>query len=230
MQSSTDNVDQAEFKRSLISGELNPSLLELKYLKHFDLSINSFGGKVIPKFISSFKNLRYLNLSTSGFGGRVPHELGNLSTLSYLDLNNDRRIWVNMSDGISYYVFDVPAYDLHVDRLDWFSGLPSLQYLDMGSVNLSTATDWQLSINMLPSILNLHLSYCQLPNISTSLPHVNLTSLSTLDLSENWLGPQLPTWVFNSSRLVSLDLHYNDLSYPISTALGNLCNLQTLNL
>ncbi|RWR91867.1 putative leucine-rich repeat receptor-like protein kinase [Cinnamomum micranthum f. kanehirae] len=230
IQSSTDNDGYAEFKRSLISGELNPSLLELKYLKHLDLSINSFGGRVIPKFIASFKNLRYLNLSASGFGGRVPHELGNLSTLSYLDLNNDRGIWVNTSDGIFLYGFGVLTYDLHVDRLDWLSRLSSLQYLDMGSVNLSTAVDWQLSINMLPSISNLHLSYCQLPNISTSLPHVNLTSLSTLDLSENWLGPQLPTWVFNSSSLVSLDLRYNDFSYPIPTALGNFCNLQTLKL
>ncbi|RWR91841.1 putative leucine-rich repeat receptor-like protein kinase [Cinnamomum micranthum f. kanehirae] len=230
--SSTFNYDifEAEIKMSSISGEINPSLLELKYLKHLDLSINCFGGKVIPKFIGSFKNLRYLNLSGSGFGGRVPHEIRNLSTLIYLDLNNYRRIRANTSDGISYYSFGVSTYDLHVDRLDWLSGPSFLQYLDMGSVNLSMAADWQSSINMLPSILNLHLSYCQLPNISTSLPHLNLTSLSTLDLSENWLGPQLPTWVFNSSRLVSLDLHYNDFSYPISTALGNLCNLQILKL
>ncbi|RWR91798.1 LRR receptor-like kinase resistance protein [Cinnamomum micranthum f. kanehirae] len=187
---------EAAFNRSCISGEINPSLLELKYLKHLDLSINCFGGRVIPKFMGSFKNLRYLNLSASGFGGRLPHELGNLSTLGYLDLNNHREIW----------------------------------YLDMGSVNLSTAADWLLSIQMLPSIFNLQLSYCQLPNISTSRPHVNLTSLSTLDLSGNMLGPHIPTWVFNNSRLVSLDLYYNSFQYPIPAALGNLCNLQTLNL
>ncbi|RWR91915.1 receptor-like protein 12 [Cinnamomum micranthum f. kanehirae] len=187
--------------------------------------MNYFRGRVIPKFIGSLKNLRYLNLSGSGFGGRVPHELGNLSTLSYLDLNPYRVIRSNTNDGTN-----VPMYDLHVDRLDWLSGLSSLQYLDMGVVNLNTAADWLLSINMLPSILNLHLSSSQLPNISTSLPHVNLTSLSTLDLSGNRLGPQIPTWVFNNSRLVSLDLGFNDFSYPIPTAMGNLCNLQTLNL
>ncbi|RWR91799.1 putative LRR receptor-like serine/threonine-protein kinase [Cinnamomum micranthum f. kanehirae] len=235
IQSSSPTVNYDIFEaeminRSCISGEINPSLLELKYLKHLDLSINCFGGRIIPKFIGSFKNLRYLNLSASGFGGRVPHELGNLSTLSYLDLNDNGVIWVNTSDDISHYDIGVPIFDLHVDRLDWLSGLTSLQYLDMGSVNLSTAADWLLSINMLPSILNLHLSYCQLPNISTSLPHVNLTSLSTLDLSANRLGPQIPTWVFNNSRLVSLDLGFNHFTYPIPTALGNLCNLQTLNL
>ncbi|RWR91795.1 putative leucine-rich repeat receptor-like protein kinase [Cinnamomum micranthum f. kanehirae] len=226
----TYNDLEAVFNRSCISGEINQSLLELKYLKHLDLSINCFEGKVIPKFMGSFKNLRYLNLSTSGFGGKLPHELGNLSTLGYLDLNNFREIWVNTSDDISHYSIIVLTYDLHVDRLDWLSRLSSLQYLDMTWVNLSTAADWVLSINMLPSILNLHLSYCQLPNISTSLPHVNLTSLSTLDLSRNRLGPQIPTWVFNNSRLVSLDLHYNSFEYPIPVALGNLCNLQTLNL
>ncbi|RWR91917.1 LRR receptor-like serine/threonine-protein kinase FLS2 [Cinnamomum micranthum f. kanehirae] len=209
---------KASFNRSCISGEINPSLLELKYLKHLDLSINCFGGRVIPKFIGSFKNLKYLNLSASGFGGRVPHELGNLSTLGYLDLNDYRYIMVNVS-GHTFHS-SLPTYDLQVDRLDWLSGLSSLQYLDMGSVNLSTAADWQLSINMLPSILNLHLSSCQLPNISASLPHVNLTCLSTLDLSKNWLGPQIPTWVFNNSRMVSLDLSHNDFSYPHSNCPG----------
>ncbi|XXG85289.1 hypothetical protein AAC387_Pa11g0394 [Persea americana] len=130
MQSSspTFNYDifEAAFNRSRISGEINPSLLELKYLKHLDLSINCFGGRVIPKFISSFKNLRYLNLSSSGFGGRVPHELGNLSALSYLDLNDCRYIMVNLSDGVSYESINVPTYALRVDRLEWLSGLSSL--------------------------------------------------------------------------------------------------------
>ncbi|RWR86853.1 leucine-rich repeat receptor protein kinase MSP1-like protein [Cinnamomum micranthum f. kanehirae] len=220
---------EAEFNRSCISGEINPSLLELKYLMHLDLSFNCFGGIGIPKFFGSFNKLTYLNLSGSGFGGRVPHELGNLSTLCYLDLNDEA--WLEGYASVTGdYDSRLPSYGLHVDSLHWLSHLSSLQHLNMRSLNLSMAADWLLSINMLPSIRNLQLPNCNLPNISTSLQHVNLSSLLTLDLSDNMLGPGLPTWLFNISRLMSLNLDYTYLRDPLPTALGNLCNLQTLSL
>lgn len=212
------------YMRSCLSGEINPSLLELKYLNHLDLSMNRFGGIEIPKFIASLEELRYLNLSRSGFGGLVPHELGNLSSLRYLDINNDIYGFINA-------IYPDTLFELRVDSLHWISLLSSLEHLDMGSLDLSTVGDWLHSANMLPSISSLRLSGCMLGRIPTSPPYVNFTSsLSLLDLSDNALGPTIPAWLSNISGLVHLDLgsdHFRDF---VPRTFGNLCELKGLYL
>lgn len=70
-----------------LGGKLNPSLLQLKYLSYLDLKDNDFQGIPIPHFVGSLSNLRYLDLSGSSFSGMIPPNLGNLSQLRYLDLN-----------------------------------------------------------------------------------------------------------------------------------------------
>ena len=149
-----------------LQGKINPSLLNLTYLTHLDLSYIDFVGTQIPSFIGSLVSLRYLNLSHAGFGGKIPHQPGNLSSLSHLDLQT------------SYSIFD----SLYAENLHWLSGLSSLEYLDMSSVNLLMVSDWLLSINKLPCLLELRLSACELSHIHPSF-YVNFTSLEVLDIS-----------------------------------------------
>ncbi|XP_021823963.1 probable inactive leucine-rich repeat receptor kinase XIAO [Prunus avium] len=189
-------------------GEINPSLLVLKDLDYLNLSMNSVGG-VFPSFIGSLKKLKYLDLSGLSFVGVIPPNLGNLSRLLYLDLSHE---------------------NLETD-LQWLATLSSLKYLNLGGVNLTKTTSyWLPAVNLLPSLVELYLPYCSLPMLPLTLPSINFTSLSVLDLSGNEFTSTIPHWLFNLTKLEKLDFSVNSLTGKLPDSLGYLKSLRYLHL
>ncbi|XP_021800205.1 probable leucine-rich repeat receptor-like protein kinase At5g63930 [Prunus avium] len=192
-------------------GEINPSLLVLKDLDYLDLSMNYFEGVQLPSFIGSLEKLKYLNLSRAYFVGVIPPTLGNLSRLLYLDLSN--------------FLFPNP---IETD-LQWLATLSSLKYLNLEGVDLTKATPyWLPTVNMLPSLVELHLPLCGLSILPLTLPSINFTSLLVLDLSDNDFKSTIPPWLFNHTELQMLDLAYNSLTGKLPDSLGYLKSLRYL--
>ncbi|PRQ30097.1 putative non-specific serine/threonine protein kinase [Rosa chinensis] len=194
-----------------LGGKLNHSLLDLKHLSYLDLSNNYFKGIHIPNFIGQLTSLRYLNLSHNSFWGEVPPSLGNLSNLNYLDLSS---IYPSSKNS------------------NWLSHLSSLKYLNLRGVDLSsTGVSWLHDVNMIPSLLELHLSSCQISGnqLPLSLPTINFTSLLVLDMSFNDINSSFPKWMFNLTSLTKLDLGDNPFIRPSSKNLNWLSHLSSLN-
>jgi hypothetical protein len=81
------NEEMEAYNKSCLGGKIS-SLLDLKYLSYFDLSLNNFDGINISKFLGSLESLTYLNLSFSLFVGVVTPHLWNLLRLQYLVFNS----------------------------------------------------------------------------------------------------------------------------------------------
>ncbi|KAI3417721.1 uncharacterized protein J3R85_014168 [Psidium guajava] len=203
---------------SSLASQLNSSLLHLKYSNHLDLSGISFDHGRIPEFLGPMKQLRYLNLSYTNFHGTIPRQLGNLTKLEVLDIQENE--------------------NLVVDDTLWISHLRSLKYLDMSGLIIANGRVLMQAISTLPSLSHLSLSYCELQNFhlpslllanSTSLVHLryldlssnifqgpipstpfqNMTSLQHLDLSSNSFNSSIPMWFDKFTSIAHLNLEAN---------------------
>lgn len=176
------------------------------------LNVQGFGldGMLNPSLVQ-LENLNYLDLSSNTFSETsLPSFLGSLRNLRYLNLSRS---------------FD------SVENIHWLSNLSSLQYLDMSYVDLENASsNWFHAVTMIPSLLELHLRYCNLYPNFPSISYSNLTSLKVLDLSYTGLNSTLPEWFYNLTSLEKLDIHYNSFRGTISEAIGNLVNLTNLDI
>ncbi|XP_027184313.1 receptor-like protein EIX1 [Coffea eugenioides] len=202
--------------RSCLAGhQLSPSLVNLTNLRHLDLSLNNFSGIRIPTFLGLLKELRYLNLSDAGFVGEVPHHLGNLSHLRYLD--------------IGVVLGGIIQNKLTSNDLEWVARLSSLETLSLNSVDLSGAQDVFNAINMLPLLKALDLEGCRLT--IPHLLHVNSTSLSSLDLSANqFINPTIAPWLGNLTGLQDLNLRFCYLGGEVHDTFEQMGSLVKLNL
>ncbi|KDO38546.1 hypothetical protein CISIN_1g0066571mg, partial [Citrus sinensis] len=211
-------LEDYDDETSKLIGKINPSLLDLKHLVYLDLSNNNFENNQIPVFLGFMGSLRHIDLSRAELTGMIPHQLGNLFNLQYLDLSIDTHNPISFSF-------------LYLENFSWLSGLSLLKHLDLTGVDLSTASDWFLVTNMLPSLQVLKLSACSLHNSLPELPIANFSSLYTLDLSYNEFDNTLvPSWLFGLSHLVFLDLGFNSFGGPIPDGLQNLTSLEHLDL
>ncbi|CAL9025117.1 unnamed protein product [Prunus brigantina] len=174
-----------------------------------EATYHAFGGEINPSLLK----LKYLNLSSASFGGIIPLNLGNLSRLIYLDLGNDF------------------GHPIETD-LQWLATLSSLKYLNLEGVNLAKTTSyWLPTVNMLPSLVELHLPFCRPPMLPLSKKSRSLGNLALLDLSNNKFTSTIPPWLFNLTELeIYFDLSYNSLQGSIPKSIGNLTSLEEFDL
>ncbi|WRX29454.1 Leucine-rich repeat - like 10 [Theobroma cacao] len=212
--------------------ELNiylPKFNQSNHLELLDLSHANLSGS-LPNFIGNLVSLKHLDLSFMNLSGALPNSIGNLVSLEYLDLsftNLSGALLNSISNLVSLEYLDLSFMNLSGAWHNPISNLRSLKYLSLsgapicpGSLNL---------IGNLVSLEELHLRACnisrimlrslgnyfsgQIPSSLANLSQLNaFPNLIHLDLSVNFLNGTLPSWLYTTSSLKSINLQHNQLS------------------
>ncbi|MDM8567880.1 leucine-rich repeat domain-containing protein, partial [Candidatus Halobeggiatoa sp. HSG11] len=160
----------------------------------------------IPTELGNLTNLLYLNLDQNQLTGTIPTEIGNLTNLQKLYLYGNQltgTIPTEIGNLINLLYLDLSGSQLTGTIPAELGNLTNLQYLN-------------LDRNQLTGTISIELG--------------NLTNLQYLYLSENHLTGIIPTELGNLTNLQSLWLNENQLTGTIPIELGNLTNLQDLYL
>ncbi|XP_021766309.1 receptor-like protein 12 [Chenopodium quinoa] len=211
-------------------GEFPANIFQLPNLEVVSLTFNPKLGGQFPEFYSN-SPLRILYVDATGFSGELPASLGNLVSLTKLDLQESEfygKIPSSIGNLTNLSVLNLGRNYFSNDLPDSIMNLTSLTFLglsDMPNVgNARILKSWLPKIN---SLTQLRLSQMNLRN--SILPSLsNSTRLTLLDLGNNLLTGKLPSWFVNLTQLRTLELYGNHFQGPIPHWISKLVNLSTL--
>ncbi|CAL5079203.1 unnamed protein product [Urochloa decumbens] len=235
-----------------LDGEIPPSIGSLRRLQKLDLNTNMLTG-VIPSNISRCVSLRVMYIhSNKGVQGSIPAEIGSMPSLSYLVLfNNSITGTIPPSLGNLSQLTDL---SLSLNYLEGsipeeIGNNPHLSFLQLSINNLSATICMVIDAGLnsltgvVPSELGRFQNFIVLrieKNIFEANNEeewefiaslTNCSNLQMLELGWNKFAGKLPSSLANlSTNLLWLRINSNNISGGIPSEIGNLANLQMLEL
>ncbi|WRX15168.1 Leucine-rich repeat - like 10 [Theobroma cacao] len=241
------------------SGNILPSLGELKNLQSLDLSNNLLSG-VVPVDLTQNSPLWYLNLSNNSLHGEPLPENCGMPKLTWLLLHNNLFVGnmpACLSNCSSLKLIDVRHNQLSgtISNLPVFMQLGALllganqfrghlpkQFCQMQMLQFLDFSKNKFSGNI-PSCLNNNSVWRKKFQASSWVPidfttkgnsysyqGIPLTLMTGIDFSVNELAGAIPYEIGELSELHSLNLSQNLLTGHIPTSFKNLTNLESLDL
>ncbi|XP_031130796.1 receptor kinase-like protein Xa21 isoform X2 [Ipomoea triloba] len=207
---------------------LMTSLANCRYIHVLQLPNNPL-NVVLPNAIGNLSTtLQVFNLENCNIRRRIPHEIGNLSSLYELSLrSNDIRGFLPTT---FQALQSLQAFDISENRLigsfpDVICELQNLFAIDLGKNKFSgPISDCLRNVSSLRVIYLNENEFTIFPPTLWSLPN-----LLMLDLDSNNLSGSLPEEIGNAKTAILIDLSYNKLSGEIPSSIGGLTELMNFS-
>ncbi|KAA8538341.1 hypothetical protein F0562_027836 [Nyssa sinensis] len=211
-----------------LHGEFPIGIFHLPKLQFLSVRFNQNLTGYLPEFHQSGP-IKILKLEGMSFSGKLPNSIGNLSSLSELDLskcNFSGSLPASLSNLTQLTMLDLESNDFG-GQIQSLSSLPQLTSLLLSANKFNQRTlPW---IGKLEKLSELSLGDINLyGEIPVSL--ANLTQLTVLNLYSNHLSGQILSWLMNLTHLTYIQLMENQLQGPIPSLFFKLKNLEVLGL
>lgn len=232
--SNASNLEVFQVNSNKLTGEV-PYLEKLQRLSHFVITRNSLGSGEHRdlNFLCSLTNatrLKWFHININNFGGLLPACISNFSTTLEVLLLDSNKIFGNIPAAFGKFV-KLLRLEMWNNRL---SGTIPPAIGELQNLRELRLQENRFLGNIPPSIGNLKLFNLQLSynflqgSIPSSLGQSE--TLTIIDLSNNNLTGTIPPQLLGlSSLLIVLELSRNQLTGPIPNEVGNLKNLEMLN-
>uniref|UniRef100_A0A7N2LDJ9 non-specific serine/threonine protein kinase n=1 Tax=Quercus lobata TaxID=97700 RepID=A0A7N2LDJ9_QUELO len=217
-------------------GGIPPSFENLSSLDAFVASDNNLGG-IIPPFFGQLTKLTLFSVPGNRFSGTIPPSISNLSSLILFDIA-DNQIQGHLP---SYIDITLQNMEIFIIANNQFTGS-----IPIAIFNASNLEIFQLDLNELSGKVHSLEKLIRISSFSISSNNfgnggendlsflrslTNSTFLTDLEISFNNFGGELPKCVGNfSTTLIYLTLDNNKIYGKIPIEIGNMINLERLNM
>jgi Leucine-rich repeat (LRR) protein len=203
------NVTGIDVTSWRLVGRLPPGVCAaLPALRELRMAYNDVRGG-FPLGVLNCTSLEVLTLSFSGVSGAVPPDLSPLRALRVLDLSN------NLFTG---------AFP---------TSIANVTSLEVVNLNQNPGFDvWRPAESLFVPLRRIRVLILSTTSMRGGIPawFGNMTSLTDLELSGNYLTGTIPVSLARLPRLQFLELYYNELEGGVPAELGNLTQLTDIDL
>ncbi|CAN4082169.1 unnamed protein product [Withania somnifera] len=227
------HIKKITLKGLSLPGVLPPELVKLPYIQEIDFAYNYLSGRIpvewaatqltnisvlvnrlsgeIPKELGNISSLLYLNLESNQFSGSVPSELGKLIYLQTLILSSNQLVGevpTSFSELVNLTDFRINDNNFSGQIPDFIQNWKQLTRLEMHATGLEGPIP--SNISLLNKLTDLRISDIGGP--VQAFPSLSdIMGLHNLVLRNCSLSGELPAYIWAMKDLQTLDVTFNKL-------------------
>nr|XP_023887812.1 probable LRR receptor-like serine/threonine-protein kinase At3g47570 [Quercus suber] len=229
-------LQHASFESNNLTGSIPPSFGNLSSLEKFGAMYNNLGGS-IPTSFGQLTKLIVFAASTNRLSGTIPPSIFNLSSLQGFDVGFNQ-IQGHLPSDMGITLPNIENFNIYNNLFVGpipisISNASNLDLLDLSINNLKGGVPSLEKLYVLSffSIYQNELGNGGANDLSFLCSLTNSTYLTDLEIGINNFGGELPKCIANfSTTLIYLLLNNNKISGNIPTGIGDLTDLEELDI